>query len=326
MRAVMCKRYGPPDMLAVEQLPPPECGPNQVRVRVHAAGVNFPDTLIIEGKYQLRPEPPFVPGGEFAGVVETVGSSVTDIKPGDRVSAIVGWGAFCEQVVVDAARVLPIPAQMDFRTAAGFAMTYGTSMHALRQRAQLQSGETLLVLGAGGGVGITAVELGTVMGAMVIAAASSPEKLEAARSAGAQETVNYSNESLRDRIKALTSGRGVDVVYDPVGGDLFEPALRSLAWKGRLLVIGFASGRIPQAPMNLPLLKGASIVGVFWGAFRQQEPEGDRRNFEQLFDWYSTGRLHPKIERVLPLEQASEALNALRARAVTGKIVLSVGA
>ena len=324
MKAVVCKRFGSPDTLVVEEVEAPPCGPGMVRVRVRAAGVNFPDTLIIEGKYQLRPEPPFSPGAEVAGVIEEVGNGVTGFAPGDRVMAVTGYGGFAGQVVADAARVLPIPATMDFVTAAGFAMTYGTSLHALRQRGRLAPGETLLVLGAGGGVGLAAVELGRVLGARVIAAAGGPEKLAAARAAGAAELIDYRTESVRARLKELTGGRGVDVVYDPVGGDLFDDALRSLAWKGRLLVIGFASGRIPQIPANLPLLKGADVVGVFWGAFRRQEPEEDRRNFDDLFTWHAEGRLRPRVARVMALEEAPAALNALLERTVTGKIVLEV--
>jgi NADPH2:quinone reductase len=324
MRAVICKTYGPPEKLVVEDWLTPVCGPGEVRIKVHAAGVNFPDTLIIEGKYQLKPEPPFVPGGEVAGVVDAIGSAVTGIRIGDRVVALAGWGGFAEQVVVAPNRITALPAGMDFNTAASFAMTYGTSIHALRQRARIQPAESLLVLGAGGGVGLAAVELGSILGARVIAAASSEAKLQAARNAGARECINYASESLRERLKTLTQGKGVDVVYDPVGGDLFEQALRSLAWQGRLLVVGFASGRIPQAAANLMLLKGSAVVGVSWGGFRQHEPEENRRNFEQLFDWYSGGRLHPNIERVLPLQEAPRALEALRTRAVTGKIVLSV--
>lgn len=324
MKAVLCKAFGPPETLSVEDVPVPDCGPGMVRIRVHAAGVNFPDTLIIEGKYQLRPEPPFAPGAEVAGVIDAVGDGVTEFKVGDRVMALTGWGAFAEQVVVEADRAKPMPDTMDFPTAAGFAMTYGTSMHALKQRGRLKAGETLLVLGAGGGVGLTAVEIGRQMGARVIAAASSAAKLDAARAAGAEEVIDYSRESLKDRVKELTGGRGVDVVYDPVGGDLFDQALRLMAWNGRLLVVGFASGRIPQAPANLMLLKGSEVVGVYWGAFRKAEPEAERRNFEELFAWHAAGRLHPRIDRVLPLDKAAEALTALRDRAVTGKIVLTV--
>ncbi|HEY0834589.1 MAG TPA: NADPH:quinone oxidoreductase family protein [Azospirillum sp.] len=326
MKAVLCKAFGPPETLSVEDVPVPACGPGMVRIRVHAAGVNFPDTLIIEGKYQLRPEPPFSPGAEVAGVIDAVGAGVTGFAPGDRVMALTGWGGFAEQVAVESFRVTPMPATMDFPTAAGFAMTYGTSMHALRQRGRLKAGETLLVLGAGGGVGLTAVELGRQMGARVIAAASSPAKLDAARAAGAEEVIDYGRDSLKARIKELTGGRGVDVVYDPVGGDLFDEALRCMAWNGRLLVVGFASGRIPQAPANLMLLKGCEVVGVYWGAFRKNEPEAERRNVDDLFAWHAAGRLHPRIDRVLPLGKAAEALTALRDRAVTGKIVLTMDA
>ncbi|SMH62807.1 NADPH2:quinone reductase [Azospirillum lipoferum] len=325
MKAVMCEQFGPPEMLAMREVPMPGCGPGNLRIRVHAAGVNFPDTLIVEGKYQLRPVPPFSPGSEVAGVIDAVGEGVSGFAVGDRVLAVLGYGGFAEWVEAEAACVVAIPDSLDFATAAGFAMAYGTSLHALRQRGRLAAGETLLVLGAGGGVGLAAVELGRVMGAKVIAAASSPEKLEAARAAGADSLIDLSKEKLRNRLKELTEGRGVDVVYDPVGGDLFDEALRSLAWKGRLLVIGFASGRIPQAPANLPLLKGADIVGVFWGAFRRHEPEEERRNFDDLFAWHASGALRPRLDRQLPLDQAAEALTALRDRQVTGKIVLTVG-
>lgn len=324
MKAVLCKGFGGPGTLVVEDVAAPVPGPEEVRIRVHAAGVNFPDTLIIEGRYQIRPEPPFSPGGEVAGVIDAVGERVSGLAPGDRVMALTGWGGFAEQVVVDAGRAMAIPDSMDFVTAAGFTMTYGTSMHALKQRGRLAAGETLLVLGAGGGVGLTAVELGRVMGATVIAAAGSADKLAAAQAAGAHHLINYRDGDFRAQVKAIAGPRGVDVVYDPVGGPLFEEALRSLAWKGRLLVVGFASGQIPQAPANLPLLKGADIVGVFWGAFCRHEPEENRRNFAELVALHAAGRLRPHIGQVLPLERAGEALNALSARSVTGKIVLRV--
>lgn len=323
MLAVRCNAFGPPDSLSVENVSLPSCGPGMARVRVHAAGVNFPDTLIIEGKYQLRAEPPFSPGAEIAGVVDAVGEGVDNVKPGDRVMALPGYGGFAEYVTVEAARLTALPETMDFITGAGFAMTYGTSMHALKQRGRLKPGETLLVLGAAGGVGLAAVEIGRQMGARVIAAASTPEKLEIARQAGATDYIDYRRESLKERVKELTQGRGVDVVYDPVGGDLFDEALRCLAWNGRLLVIGFASGRIPNPPVNLVLLKGSEIVGVFWGAFRRAEPAEDARNFQTLFDWHAQKRLNPRIDRVLPLERAPEALNALLRREVAGKIVLT---
>ncbi|TYO88465.1 NADPH:quinone oxidoreductase family protein [Oceanicella actignis] len=322
MRAVICSEFGPPEKLAVQEVPVPEPGKGQVRIRVEGCGVNFPDTLIIEGKYQLRAEPPFSPGGEVAGVVDAVGEGVSGWSPGDPVIAMTGYGGFAEQILAPAAALMRRPESMDGVTAAGFSMTYGTSMHALKQRGRLQPGETLLVLGAGGGVGLAAVEIGKLMGAKVIAAASSEEKLEAARAAGADELLDYSDGEIKDKLKKLTGGNGVDVTYDPVGGDLFEQALRATAWKGRVLVIGFASGTIPKVPMNLPLLKGCDIVGVFWGAFRMREPEEDRRNFEQLFAWHAEGKLKPRVSHVLPLEQAPEALRMLMNRQAIGKIVL----
>lgn len=256
MKAVLCKAFGPAETLVLEEVASPVPKKNEILLDVHAAGVNFPDTLIIEGKYQFKPPFPFSPGGEAAGVVSAVGEKIGHLKPGDRVMALTGWGSFAEQVAVPGYNVLPIPAAMDFNTAAAFSMTYGTSMHALKQRGNLQPGETLLVLGASGGVGLAAVEIGKAMGARVIAAASSAEKLAVAKAAGADELINYSETSLKDEIKRLTDGNGADVIYDPVGGDLFDQAIRSIAWNGRLLVVGFASGRIPELPVNLALLKG----------------------------------------------------------------------
>ena len=275
MKAVLCKAFGPAETLVLEEIASPEAKKNEVLLEVHAAGVNFPDTLIIEGKYQFKPPFPFSPGGEAAGVVTAVGEKVSHLKVGDRVMALTGWGSFAEEVAVPGYNVMPIPASMDFASAAAFGMTYGTSMHALKQRANLQPGETLLVLGASGGVGLAAVEIGKAMGAKVIAAASSAEKLEVAKAAGADELINYSENSLKDEVKRLTGGQGADVIYDPVGGDLFDAAIRSIAWNGRLLVVGFASGRIPELPVNLTLLKGAAVVGVFWGAFAQRQPFGN---------------------------------------------------
>jgi len=271
MKALLCKAFGPVDNLVVEDIASPQIKPTDVLIEVHAAGVNFPDTLIIQGKYQFKPEFPFAPGGEAAGVVKAVGAEVGHLKPGDRVMALTGWGGFAEEVAVVAQNVLPVPASMELSTAAGFGMTYGTSMHALRQRANLQPGETLLVLGASGGVGLATVEIGKAMGARVIAAASTGDKLEVATRAGADALINYSEQSLKAELKTMTEGRGVDVVYDPVGGSLFEEAFRSIAWNGRYLVVGFAAGgEIPALAANLPLLKGAALVGVFWGAFAQR--------------------------------------------------------
>ena len=325
MKAVLCKAFGPAENLVVEDLDSPQIKKGEVLLDVHAAGVNFPDTLIIEGKYQFKPPFPFSPGGEAAGVVAAVGEKIAHLKVGDRVMALTGWGSFAEQVAVSGQNVLPIPTEMDFTTAAAFSMTYGTSMHALKQRANLQPGETLLVLGASGGVGLAAVEIGKAMGARVIAAASTNEKLEIARKAGADELINYSEASLRERLKELTDGQGVDVIYDPVGGKLFEEAFRSIAWNGRMLVVGFAAGgEIPALPANLPLLKGAALIGVFWGAFAQRQPQDNAANFKQLFAWYAEGKLRPLVSQTFALEQAAEAIDTLGQRKAVGKLVVKV--
>ncbi|MDF3195438.1 NADPH:quinone oxidoreductase family protein [Pseudomonas sp. 1928-m] len=324
MKAVLCKAFGPAETLVLEEIASPEAKKNEVLLQVHAAGVNFPDTLIIEGKYQFKPPFPFSPGGEAAGVVSAVGEKVSHLKAGDRVMALTGWGSFAEEVAVPGYNVMPIPASMDFASAAAFGMTYGTSMHALKQRANLQPGETLLVLGASGGVGLAAVEIGKAMGAKVIAAASSAEKLEVAKAAGADELINYSESNLKDEVKRLTGGQGADVIYDPVGGDLFDAAIRSIAWNGRLLVVGFASGRIPELPVNLTLLKGAAVVGVFWGSFAQRQPQDNAANFQQLFAWHAEGKLKPLVSQTFPLEQAAEAINTLGQRKAVGKVVVQV--
>ncbi|MEQ7921861.1 NADPH:quinone oxidoreductase family protein [Xanthomonas sp. WHRI 1810A] len=324
MKAVLCKAFGPAANLVLEDIASPVAKKNEILLDVHAAGVNFPDTLIIEGKYQFKPPFPFSPGGEAAGVIAAVGEKITHLNVGDRVMALTGWGSFAEHVAVPGYNVLPIPDGMDFTTAAAFSMTYGTSMHALKQRAQLQPGETLLVLGASGGVGLAAVEIGKAMGARVIAAASSAEKLDVAKNAGADVLINYTETNLKDELKRLTDGNGVDVIYDPVGGDLFDLAVRSIAWNGRLLVVGFASGRIPELPVNLALLKGASVVGVFWGAFAQRQPQDNAANFAQLFKWFAEGKLQPLVSRVYPLEEAGEAIDALGQRRAVGKVVVGV--
>ncbi|MCO7553021.1 NADPH:quinone oxidoreductase family protein [Metapseudomonas otitidis] len=324
MKAVLCKAFGPAETLMLEEVASPEPKKNEVLIDVHAAGVNFPDTLIIEGKYQFKPPFPFSPGGEAAGTVAAVGEKITHLKPGDRVMALTGWGSFAEQVAVPGYNVMPIPKGIDFNSAAAFGMTYGTSMHALKQRANLQPGETLLVLGASGGVGLAAVEIGKAMGARVIAAASSDEKLEVAKAAGADLLINYSTSSLKEKVKELTGGQGADVIYDPVGGDLFDEAIRSIAWNGRLLVVGFASGRIPELPVNLALLKGAAVVGVFWGSFAQRQPQDNLANFQQLFVWHAEGKLKPLVSQTFPLERAAEAINALGQRKAVGKVVVTV--
>lgn len=324
MRAVLCKSYGPPESLVVEDVASPAPGPGEVVVSVRAAGVNFPDVLIIENKYQLKPPLPFSPGSELAGVVKSVGDGVTNVKAGDRVMAITGFGAFAEEVKVDAKRLLPIADGMDFTTAAAFGLTYATADHGLRDRGAVKPGETLLVLGAAGGVGLAAIEVGKILGARVIAAASTGDKLAVCREHGADETINYSTEDLRERISSLTGGKGVDVVYDPVGGALTEPALRSTGWRGRYLVIGFAAGDIPKIPLNLPLLKGSSIVGVFWGEYSRREPARFAESVRQLGRWFAEGRLKPHVSATLPLERAADALALLAARQVKGKVVLTV--
>ncbi|HWH47929.1 MAG TPA: NADPH:quinone oxidoreductase family protein [Burkholderiales bacterium] len=325
MKAVLCKELGMPDRLVVEDVPSPKPAQGQVVVSVKACGVNFPDTLIIQGKYQFKPELPFSPGGEVSGIVKEVGEGVSRVKPGDRVIAFNTWGGFAEEIAVDAERTISMPAGMDFVPASAFVLTYGTSYHALKDRADLKAGETMLVLGAAGGVGLAAIQLGKAMGAKVIAAASNDAKLQICKQNGADEVINYGTEDLRARIKALTAGKGVDVVYDPVGGPYSEPALRDMAWNGRFLVVGFAAGDIPRVPLNLTLLKGCSIVGVFWGAFTRNEPERNRENNYDLMAMYAAARVRPHIHATYPLELAAEALNEVLNKRVTGKVVLVTG-
>jgi len=278
--------------------------------------------LIIQNKYQFRPPLPFAPGGEVAGVIKELGEGVKDLRVGQRVIGSTGWGGFAEELALDATRVTPIPDSMDFETASAFLLTYGTSHHALKDRAQLRAGETLLVLGAAGGVGLAAVEIGKVMGARVIAAASAPEKLAVCREHGADEVIDYAKEDLKERVKQLTAGEGADVVYDPVGGAFSEAALRATAWNGRFLVIGFAAGDIPKIPLNLVLLKGCAVVGVFWGAFTARESARNRANIDELLAWFEAGKIKPHISATYPLERAAVALNDMAARRVTGKVVL----
>ena len=325
MKAVLCKAYGPPDSLVIEDVASPIPGPGEAVISVKAASVNFPDVLIIENKYQVKPPLPFSPGSEVSGIVKAVGDGVTNVKAGDRVMAITGYGAFAEEVKTEARRMLPIPPKMDFPTAAAFGLTYATSEHALVDRGALQPGETLLVLGAAGGVGLAAIEIGKILGARVIACASTDEKLAVCRQHGADETINYATEDLRERIKALTNGNGADVVYDPVGGAYTELALRSIAWRGRLLVVGFAAGEIPKIPLNLTLLKGCSIVGVFWGDFARREPGHFAAAMTRLGAWYAQGKLKPHVSETFPLERAADALKLMAARKATGKVVLEVG-
>lgn len=326
MKAVLCKAHGPPENLVLEEVPPLHAGPGRVVVEVKACGVNFPDTLIIQGKYQFQPELPFSPGSEVAGVVGRIGDGVTGVKSGDPVIAFTGHGGFAEEVLCVPQQLIPMPHGMDFVTASAFVLTYGTSHYALKDRAGLRPGETLLVLGAAGGVGLAAVEIGKVMGARVIAAASTNEKLAACRERGADELINYQREDLRGRLKELTGRTGVDVVYDPVGGDYSEAALRSMAWGGRFLVIGFAAGDIPKIPLNLPLLKSCSVVGVFWGASMQRDPEHGHENLGELARWFAEGKLNPLISATYPLDRAAEALADMMNRKVLGKVVLVPGA
>ena len=316
MKAVVCREYGPPESLVFEEIPSPEPGPGEVVIAIKAASVNFPDVLIIENKYQIKPPLPFSPGSECSGVVQAVGADVRRVKPGDRVMAVTTYGSFAEQVKTDESRVLPIPTGMDFETAAAFTLTYGTSDHALADRAALTKGEVLLALGASGGVGIAAIEIGKALGARVITCASSQDKLQVCREHGADEAIDYAHEDLRKRIGVLTEGKGIDVVYDAVGGAVTELALRSTAWRGRLLVVGFASGEIPRIPLNLALLKGCSIVGVFWGDFARREPGRFAERIQQLGEWHRQGLLRPHISETLPLAKAAEALTRSEERRV----------
>ncbi len=322
MKAVHCIEWGGPQQLLLVDVPVPQPRLGEIRIRVRAAGVNFPDALIIQRKYQVQPSLPFIPGTEVAGTVDTVGEGVRQVKHGDRVVAFVGLGGFAEYVCVPAAQVAALPDNVSDEVAAAFTLTYATSHHALIDRAQLKSRETLLVLGAGGGVGLAAVQIAKLIGARVIAAASTDEKLAAAHAAGADALINYSQLELREAIKTITDGKGVDVIYDPVGGAYTEPALRSIAWRGRLLVVGFANGVIPQIPANLLLVKGASAIGVFWGEFARREPAANQMLMASLFDWLSQGRLAPKVSQIYALADTPKALEALLHRRVVGKLVI----
>jgi NADPH2:quinone reductase len=324
MKALLCKEFGPPDRLVVEEVADLVPGPREAVIRVHAAGVNFPDALIIQDKYQFKPSLPFAPGGECTGVIDAVGSEVRHLRPGARVMAFTTYGAFAEQVKCDARTLVPMPPELDFVTGAAFVLTYATSYHALVDRAGLKSGETLLVLGASGGVGLAAIEIGKAIGARVIAAASTSAKLAVCKDHGADELIDYTADDLRARVKQLTDGKGVDVVYDPVGGAYTEAALRSCAWRGRLLVVGFAAGEIPKIPANLTLLKGSSVIGVFWGDYAKREPGRLVADLMALFGWLREGKLRPHIAGVYPLERGGEAIAALLNRAVSGKLVITM--
>ena len=326
MKAVVCKAWGPPESLVIEDRPPLEAGPGKVVVSVKAASVKFSDTLVIQNKYQTKPELPFIPGSEVTGVLKSIGAGVEGWKVGDRVSAQTTYGGYAEEVIAEPGRLAAIPESIDFASATGLSSTYGTSYYALTDRGQLRAGETLLVLGAAGGVGLAAVEIGKVLGARVIACASSEEKLAVCREHGADETINYVSEDMRARVKAITKGNGVDVIYDPVGGPYSELALRDMAWGGRHLVIGFTAGDIPRIPLNLPLIKGCSIVGVWIGAFSKRDPARHRAHAVEIWKCFAEGKIKPHISGKYPLERAADALNALMARKVAGKVVLTTEA
>ena len=324
MKAALCKSLGGPASLTVEEIAAPEPGPGEVLIAVKAAALNFFDTLITRGKYQSKPELPFSPAAEVAGVIAALGPGVTGLEAGDRVAAYLGWGGAREKVIARADAVVPIPAGVADEVAAGIAVTYGTAIHGLKDRAHLKPGETVAVLGAAGGAGLAAVELAKLMGARVIAVASSEDKLAVTRAHGADEAVNYAGTDLKDGLKALTGGRGVDVVYDCVGGESSEAALRAMAWQGRFLVIGFASGEIPRIPLNLLLLKGCDAVGVFWGEAVKRDPAGHRRNMRQILDWIAEGRLAPRVHGTFPLDGIREALDVIERREAVGKVVLTM--
>jgi NADPH:quinone reductase len=325
MHAWLCENPIGVEALTWKEMPTPEPKAGEIRVAIRAASLNFPDLLIVQNKYQMKPELPFVPGSEYAGTVDAVGEGVTHLKVGDPVAAFSGTGGFGTHAIVSAMRVMPLPPGFAFDDAAAFVLTYGTTHHALVDRAQLQADETVLVLGAAGGVGTAAIQIAKAVGARVIAAASSDEKCALCRELGADATINYSTANIRDELKKLTDGKGPDVVYDPVGGDLAEPVFRSIAWRGRYLVIGFAQGGIPALPLNLALLKGASIVGVFWGDFARREPKASAKALGELAQWYAQGKVKPVIDSRLPMEQLPQAYARMGSRQVRGKLVMTNG-
>ncbi len=322
MKALLCTHYGPPDELVVADIADPVPAPGEVVVRIKAAALNFFDTLIIQGKYQTKPAFPFSPSAEFAGVVESVAPDVTDFKAGDRVLGFTGYGAARQLIAVPAKALTAIPDGLDFDRAAGLCVTYGTTLYALKNRAHLKAGETLAVLGASGGGGVAAVEIGKIMGARVIACASSPEKVAFCKEHGADDGIDYAAQDLKDALRKATGGKGADVIYDPVGGAYTEAALRSIAWEGRFLVVGFAAGEIPKVPFNLFLLKSADVLGVFWGAWTERDPDGHRANVAQLLRWAADGKLSSHVHAVYPLSEAADALKALAERKVMGKVIL----
>lgn len=325
MRAVLCKAFGEPEDLVVEDVAPPALREGAARVAVHAAGVNFGDTLMVAGKYQEKPPFPFTPGFEIAGEVIETAPGVTTVKAGDRVMGTAEFGGYADEAVIPADNLTRIPDGMDYAIAAGFPVAYGTSHGALDWRARLRSGEVLLVHGAAGGVGLTAVEIGKAMGAHVIATASSPDKLAIAERHGADHLIDYSREDIRERVRALTQGRGADVVYDPVGGDAFDASLRCVAWEGRIIVIGFAGGRVPQIPANLLLVKNCDVIGFYWGSYRKRKPVVVRESYRLLFAWFTEGKLKPHVSERFDLADVAQAMHALRGRRSTGKVVLTTG-
>lgn len=327
MRAVVLSSYGPPPVISVQDIAAPELKPGHVRLRVHAVGFGFPDALMVAGKYQVKPEVPFTPGTEIAGVITEVAPDVTHFKAGQRVLAMAGQGGgLAEECVAAANMLIPLPESMSMTAAAGFLVNYGTTYHALKQRANIQPGETLLVLGAAGGVGLTAIEIGKALGARVLAAASTPEKLELAKRHGADAVFNYTQDTIKAKVMEFTGDRGIDVAYDPVGADFAEQVVRAMAWNGRYLVIGFAGGRIPAIPLNLPLLKGCSLVGVFWGAHTRKEPAVHAANLKALFELFESGKIKPHVTEMAGLDRFTEALDVLNTRRSTGKVVIRVAA
>lgn len=323
MKALFCQQFGPIENLVVTEVPAPSLAPGKVLIDVKAASLNFPDALMVQGLYQVKPPTPFVPGAEYAGVVAAVGEGVTHVKAGDHVMAFTGWGGFAEQAVADAMRVSPMPPTMSFAQGASFVLTYATSHHALKDVAKLQAGETLLILGASGGVGTSAIQLAKITGATVIAAASSDDKLALCKSLGADDLVNYSHDDWRDQLNAIVGKKGVDVVYDAVGGPYAEPALRSLGWRGRYLVVGFAAGDIPKIPLNLALLKERQILGVYWGDSVAANPKGHLANMRELGEWFAAGKIAPSITESVGLDGARDALTRMASRQAMGKIVVT---
>ncbi len=324
MKAILCESLGLPSSLVYKEIESLTPGPEEIIISTKACAVNFPDTLIIQGKYQVKPELPFSPGSDISGIVKSVGFEVKTFKAGDEVFGVVPYGGYAEEVRVQPTMIFPKPPSMSFPIAASFLYAYGTSLHALKDRAQLKAGETLVVLGASGGVGLAAVDIGKMMGARVIAAASTAEKLKVCQQYGADELINYTDSDLKASIKELTNGKGADVICDPVGGSYTEGAVRATAWGGRYLVVGFAAGQIPSLPLNLALLKGCSVVGVFWGRFTKENPQGNMENGQQILQWYKEGKIKPHIYKTYPLSQAPKALEDMMQRKVIGKVIIEI--